>query len=323
MVTREQFLSTGELSLGLLVMVGKIALIIFSIEIAIMISLSLWDVRGLGVAVNVLDPVTLTLLASPIIYLWVARPFAEAARAANAQLARQLKESRQLLELNERLRASLQETSEMAAETHEKILQKIGGELHDGPAQLLTYALLQLDRLAPVAAAARDLKSPVDLEKIRRVLSDTLHEVRAISTGLSLPELAAATVDETITLAIRRHEELTGTKVLVTLHEMPRAVSLNQKIFAYRFVQEALANANKHAHARTQHVCAYGGAQVVISVEDDGQGFTPDRANGRGLGLPGMRARLQALGGRLDVRSAPGQGAKVTASFGLETGHAA
>jgi hypothetical protein len=79
MVTREQFLSTGELSLGLLVMVGKIALVIFSIEIAIMISLSLWDVRGLGVAVNVLDPVTLTLLASPIIYLWVARPFAEAA----------------------------------------------------------------------------------------------------------------------------------------------------------------------------------------------------------------------------------------------------
>jgi signal transduction histidine kinase len=322
-VTGERFRATQQASYGLLVMVAKIACIIFSIEIAIMFVLSLWDLRGLGVAVDVLDPVTLTLVATPIIYLWVARPFAQAARAANTRLEQQLKDSQLLLEMNERLRASLLETSEMAAETHEKILQKIGGELHDGPAQLLTYTLLQLDRLTPVAALAREQMITVDLEKFRRVLSDTLCEVRAISTGLSLPELATTSIDETITLAIRRHEELTGAKVQLTLHAMPRVISLNQKICTYRFIQEALANSTKHAHAKTHRVDARGGAQIQICVQDDGDGFTPEKSNGRGLGLTGMRARLQALGGRLEVQSAPGQGARVTASFSLETGQAA
>jgi signal transduction histidine kinase len=323
MVSAETFKATQQASYGLLVMVAQIALIIFSIEVAIMAALSHWDFRGLGMAVDVLDPVTLTLLASPIIYLWVARPFAQAAREANAALKQQLEDSQHLLDQNEKLRVSLQETSEMAAETHEKILQKIGGELHDGPAQLLTYMLLQLDRLAPVAELARDRKMQTDVEKFRRVLSDTLREVRAISTGLSLPELATTSIDETIALAIRRHEELTGAKVQLSLDPLPRAITLNQKICTYRFIQEALANSNKHAQAGTQLVSARGGAQIVISVEDDGQGFTPEKAIGRGLGLTGMRARLQALGGRLDVQSAPGKGARVTASFSLETGQAA
>lgn len=312
-----------QTGLALLVMVAKIACIDFSIEALIMQALSYMGADTFGPLVNFLDPLALTLLSSPITYVWVVRPFARAAREANAKVSQQLEESRHLLEQNERLRASLQQASETTADLHEKILQKIGGELHDGPAQLLTYSLLQLDRLAPMAALAREQKIPVDLEKFRRVLGDTLAEVRAISTGLSLPELATTTVHETITLAIRRHEELTGTKVQLTFDHLPGAISLNQKICTYRFIQEALANSTKHAHAQTHQVTAHGGAEIVISVQDDGQGFAPEKSFGRGLGLTGMRARLQALGGRLDVQSAPGQGARVTASFSLETGQAA
>ena len=305
---------------ALLVMVAKIACIDFSIEALIMQVLSFTDAEKLGSIVNFLDPLTLTLLSSPLTYVWVVRPFARAAREAKSQ---QLEETRLLLEQNERLRQSLQQASEASADMHEKILQKIGGELHDGPAQLLTYVLLQLDRLAPVAAMAKDQKIPVDLEKFRRVMNDTLSEVRAISTGLSLPELATTSIGETITLAIRRHEELTGTMVTVSLDRLPSVISLNQKICTYRFIQEALANSSKHAHARTRHVMAHGGARMQITVQDDGQGFTPEVSIGRGLGLTGMRARLQAVGGHLDVESAPGQGARVTASFGLEQGQAA
>ena len=128
-------------SFELLAMVGRIACIIFSIEILIMAMLTVWDLRELGVMIDVLDPTILTVLASPIIYVLVARPFAEAAREANAKLKRQLEETQRLLEQNERLRSSLQEASESSADMHEKMLQKIGAELHDGPAQLLTYTL--------------------------------------------------------------------------------------------------------------------------------------------------------------------------------------
>ncbi len=314
---------TQQTGFALLVMVAKIACIDFSIEALIMQVIGLMGIHNLGPVVDFLDPLTLTLLSSPITYVWVVRPFAKAARDANAKVSQQLEESRLLLEQNERLTASLQQATEATADMHEKILQKIGGELHDGPAQLLTYILLQLDRLTPVAAMAKDQKIPADLEKFRRVINDTLSEVRAISTGLSLPELATTSIDDTITLAIRRHEELTGAKVQVSFDQMPSVISLNQKICTYRFIQEALANANRHAHAQTSHVKARGGSRMEITVQDDGQGFTPENAIGRGLGLTGMRARLQALGGQLDVQSAPGQGARVTASFSLETGQAA
>jgi len=48
-------------------------------------------------------------------------------------------------------------------------------------------------------------------------------------------------------------------------------------------------------------------------VSDNGQGFNPAARNGKGLGLQSMRERVEALGGRLDVTSAPGRGARVMA----------
>ena len=112
--------------------------------------------------------------------------------------------------------------------------------------------------------------------------------------------MAAASIDETIALAIWRHEDLTGTKVTVMLSDLPAMTSLKQKICTYRFVQEALSNALRHGRAQTQLVEAKCGSQMSITVEDDGLGFVPDQLSGRGLGLTGMRARVQALGGRLD-----------------------
>lgn len=128
-------------SFELTAMVAKIACIIFLIEALIMLVLSQVDIRDFEVYVDVLDATTLALVASPIIYLSVTWPFADAAREANTKLTQQLEESRLLLEQNEKLRVSLQQTSESSAEIHERMLQKIGAELHDGPAQLLTYTL--------------------------------------------------------------------------------------------------------------------------------------------------------------------------------------
>ena len=182
-------------SFELTAMVAKIACIIFLIEALIMLVLSQVDIRDFGVYVDVLDATTLALVASPIIYLSVTWPCADAAREANTKLTQQLEESRLLLEQNEKLRVSLQQTSESSAEIHERMLQKIGAELHDGPAQLLTYTLLQLDQLTPIVELAHENNIDVDLGKLHGVLTDAMREVRAISTGLSLPELAAASID--------------------------------------------------------------------------------------------------------------------------------
>ena len=66
----------------------------------------------------------------------------------------------------------------------------------------------------------------------------------------------------------------------------------------------------------------YGEEELVVEIQDDGKGFDPDETQSRrdGLGLRGMRDRVDLFGGRLDVRSGRGEGTVVTAWIPLETG---
>ena len=308
----------GQETRHLLVMVGKIACIIFTVEVLIMLMLSGWNLDAAVIKEGLLDATILTLVSSPLIYLWVARPYADATRKARAELSAQLEKTTRLLDQNEKLRADLQASNETTAETHENVLQKIGAELHDGPAQLLSFTLLKLDRLGKTVRRVGDQASIADLDKLREVMAQALREVRDISTGLSLPELASASIEEAIALAVQRHEEVTGTRIAVAMADMPGAASLAQKICAYRFIQEALTNAFKHAKCQQIAIAAMGREHMRISVTDDGRGFNPQSVRRGGLGLPGMRARVQALGGRLEIASAVGEGTTVTAVFELK-----
>jgi signal transduction histidine kinase len=84
---------------------------------------------------------------------------------------------------------------------------------------------------------------------------------------------------------------------------------------AYRIVQEALTNAGKHANAGQVAVrIAEDTHQLLVTISDDGQGFNPRRV-GSGLGLVGMRERVDLLGGALEIRSALDEGTVVEATL--------
>jgi signal transduction histidine kinase len=75
-------------------------------------------------------------------------------------------------------------------------------------------------------------------------------------------------------------------------------------------------------YAKAEHVdvrLARAERELVFEVSDDGHGFDP-RATPRGTGLQGMADRLEAIGGRLKVRSAPGEGTAVTGSVPVPVG---
>ena len=77
-------------------------------------------------------------------------------------------------------------------------------------------------------------------------------------------------------------------------------------------MQEALQNALKHSGAREIIVHLRGDiAALTVSVIDDGAGFDVSAKFGRGLGLVSMKERLEAIGGTLRIRSAPGQGTRL------------
>ncbi|WP_084268095.1 sensor histidine kinase [Azohydromonas lata] len=87
----------------------------------------------------------------------------------------------------------------------------------------------------------------------------------------------------------------------------------------YRVLQEALTNIAKHAHAtRVSVALSARDGQLSLCVEDDGSGFVPEATPGHRLGLRGMRERIAALGGRLELESAPGQVATLLVHIPLQ-----
>jgi PAS domain S-box-containing protein len=101
-------------------------------------------------------------------------------------------------------------------------------------------------------------------------------------------------------------------------------LSEQQNITLYRLAQECLTNVAKHAQATQVAISLVRAAgagdgceEIRFSFEDDGHGFDP-AVRRQGLGLVGLRERVEALGGRFELRSAPGQGARVRASIPLK-----
>ncbi|WP_223516836.1 sensor histidine kinase [Pseudomonas sp. GL-B-19] len=200
---------------------------------------------------------------------------------------------------------------------NELTLRRIGADLHDGPAQLLSLILLRLEELEDSQGAS----DGEVLEMIRRAGKDALNEVREISLGLALPEVNDLTLHDALVLLAERHEERTETRVELELDTLPEDVPIAHKICIYRFAQEALNNAYIHAGGKGQKLSAsHCEGLLEVQVEDAGVGISSEKpsAPGRGrthLGLVGMRYRVESLGGIFIIESAPHAGTKARAQF--------
>lgn len=192
----------------------------------------------------------------------------------------------------------------------------IAQELHDGPLQALIHLCRQIDVLDASGSVAF---SPSDaLASMRTTVEDTVAELRSIARGLRpsiLDDLGlVASINQVVVEATGRRE-LTG-EFQVTGRErrLPPAVELA----IFRIAQEAVTNVERHASADHFTVALeFDDAGIWLRVEDDGVGFSRDRAGdtgeGHSLGLPGMHERARQTGGRLVVRSRLGHGTTVEA----------
>ena len=226
-----------------------------------------------------------------------------------------------LLAQNESLHQRIDEIHRRSVETNDLVLRRIGSELHDGPAQLISLALLRLDALRPKSTGDTGEVPMDDFERIRGALVNSLAEIRNMSAGLTLPELDRVTPAEALALAARTHERRTGTTVKSELSDLPPHVSNALKACLYRFAQEALNNAFRHGGGKGQTLHGTCADDVLqVEVADAGPGFEPDndkRTDESRLGLTGMRDRVASLGGTLDIQSQPGHGTRLTARFKL------
>lgn len=264
-------------------------------------------------------------LATALIYLllsvFVRRAsdtIARQQRALSSQVVRLTDLLRQNDELHERVRGAAARTTAL----NERFLRRFSAELHDGPAQEIGLALLRLDHVAErstepdLDAAGREAMRD-DLDRVQASLQRALQEIRTLSGGLSLPHLAALSVGETVDHVVRGHRRRAGAAPEVIVHALPPDAPLATKIALYRIVQEALANAWRHAGGTGLRLVVEGECgRLRVEVADAGPGFDLTAiGEGERLGLLGMRERVESLGGEFRVESAPGAGARIVATL--------
>ncbi|HSA82313.1 MAG TPA: ATP-binding protein [Geminicoccaceae bacterium] len=218
---------------------------------------------------------------------------------------------------NEALRLRVQRASSRATALNEQYLRRISAELHDGPAQLVGFAALRVESIEDEADQGHRTE---EAQRIRSSLSDALRELRSICRGLALPDIDDMSLSELIDNAIAAHRQRTQASVALDLDgdlgadDLPRSL----RICVYRFVQEGLNNVYRHAGDVAARVCAeVGEGTLFLAVEDEGPGFAAPQARREGLGLSGLRDRVESLGGEFRIESEEGRGARIAMKIGL------
>lgn len=226
---------------------------------------------------------------------------------------------------NEALRIHANHANRRVTEINERFLQKLGADLHDGPVQLLGMSLLRLDSLKhTVSKTSKDLREDAldDVIVIREALIESLEEIRTVSSGLAPPEVDQLTLEGALRMVAARHERRTERPVHVDLGALPSYVPYSLKASLYRFAQEGLNNAFRHAGGSGQALRArFDGRCLEVGVSDTGPGFDcgarePLEMIG-GQGLKGLRDRIESVGGTFAVNSQPGRGTRLVARFSI------
>ncbi len=220
-----------------------------------------------------------------------------------------------LLEQNEGLHSRLKRASHRTTEINEYYLRRISADLHDGPAQLLALAMLRLDSLRPlIQDTHRESADEDDLDPIHTSLTEAIGEIREICAGLTLPHLDELSATQVLREVVATHERRTGTKVELKIEAAPESLPRSLKICVFRFAQEALQNAYRHADGACQEIlCRFDGKIIEVAVSDKGKGFEcHQKPHSNGLGLPGLRERVESLGGKVEIKSSPASGTRLT-----------
>jgi signal transduction histidine kinase len=147
----------------------------------------------------------------------------------------------------------------------------------------------------------------------------TMERLRTLARDLRPPALDTAGLNPTLEGLCREFAKRVNLTIEFEAEELPALPDL-VNICLYRFLQEALTNVAKHAQAtQVQVKLAANASAVSLTVQDNGGGFDPQTGlPPKGIGLLGLQERLELLGGRLELKSQPGQGACLAAHLPRE-----
>jgi signal transduction histidine kinase len=191
----------------------------------------------------------------------------------------------------------------------ERERRRIGFDLHDGPAQSISAALLQLRLL--------EGSSGEGLSMVREMLSAALAEMYELIDRLGNKALDHERLVDKIEACVNDITSRDGMEIDFTVEGVESEMSDSLQIAVFRIVQEALSNALRHSGASLVSVrLNLGDDEVVCRIEDDGRGFdvvgaAAPHAGRERYGLVSMRERARLLDGTCSIESEPGGGTRI------------
>ncbi|MEJ7843332.1 MAG: PAS domain S-box protein [Rubrobacter sp.] len=208
----------------------------------------------------------------------------------------------------------LKKAEEALQEIREAERSRIARDLHDEVLQDLTYALQEV-QLSGTAAGATGERGVAGLREAEAALTRSVRGLRSAVHDLGLEPDAGGPFRRSVEALVELNRQMNpGRGVDLAVDEgFPDELPARTSRELLRVVQEALTNARRHSEAERVRVLAkvHRNGKLRIEISDDGTGFDP-RKIPSGMGIRGMRERVRALGGELEIKVAPGGGTRVT-----------
>ncbi len=202
----------------------------------------------------------------------------------------------------------LQKLTLELAQAEDRERQRLAEILHDDLQQTLAAAKFHLGLLNH---RIKDDESAQELaEHLGQMIKDAIEKSRSLSHELSPAVLYQGDLGETFEWLAQQLQAKHGLTVHTEVHGTLGAVSEPIKAFLFRAAQEMLFNTVKHAQvAEARLRLQRRRGQLWLTIADQGRGFDPATlGKTTGLGLFSLRGRVELLGGRMKIHSAPGQG---------------
>jgi signal transduction histidine kinase len=202
--------------------------------------------------------------------------------------------------------ARLYQRSQQAATLEER--QRLARELHDSVTQALYAISIYTDTAGRALADRATESAATNLADAREATQEALQEMRLLIYELRPPLLEEFGLAAALRARLKAVETRAGLETRFESDGEGRMMPETEQEL-YRVAQEALNNVLKHAHAQRVTVrLAVGSEWTTMEIADDGVGFDLTISGPNGLGLPGMRERVERLRGTLNIKSAPGAG---------------
>jgi len=200
--------------------------------------------------------------------------------------------------------------------------RRVARELHETTSQTLTALKMTLKQIED--SLPQDDRRARELAKSSRTLtSDAIREVRTLSSLLHPPVMDEAGLTVGLSSYVRLFSERSGVAVDFDIPDNFQHLPKELELALFCVAQESLANVHRHPKARAVEISTVRTAeQVSLAVRDDGIGMAlPSRTDRRnsllGIGIAGMRERVNQLQGEFHIHSSPGKGTTIQVTLPL------